>query len=61
MYTAKGKLVLSASDLSGYIGCKHLSHLELQVAQGAITPPSYHDPLLDLLQKNILGKQSSFV
>jgi uncharacterized protein len=61
MYTKNGKLVLSASDLSGYIGCRHLSNLDLQVVNGSIAPPNYHDPLLEILQKRGLEFEKEYL
>lgn len=44
-------ILLSASDLSGHIGCSHLTQLDLAAAQGFITAPEYLDPMLELLQE----------
>jgi predicted RecB family nuclease len=42
---------LSASDLSNYIACHHLSFLDLSAAEGKIQKPEYRDPLLAILQE----------
>ncbi len=44
-----GKLRLSATDLGGYLNCRHLTQLDIAVAQGALKYPHSWDPLLDLL------------
>lgn len=44
-----GELRLSASDLTGYLNCRHLTQLDIAVANGALKYPHSWDPLLDLL------------
>jgi hypothetical protein len=38
--------VLSATDLVGYLNCRHLSALERAVAEGTLKKPYLWDPLL---------------
>lgn len=40
---------LSATDLVGYLNCRHLSNLDYAVAQGTLEKPEHWDPLLQLL------------
>jgi predicted RecB family nuclease len=40
---------LSATDLVGYLNCRHLSALERAVAEGALRRPYVSDPLLKIL------------
>lgn len=40
---------LSASDLVGYLNCRHLSALERAVAEGLLKRPYVQDPLLEIL------------
>lgn len=42
---------LSATDLVGYLNCRHLSGLDRAVAMGAITQPKVWDPLLQILRE----------
>jgi hypothetical protein len=42
---------LSASDLSNYIACHHLSYMDLCAVEGKIQKPEYRDPLLTILQE----------
>jgi hypothetical protein len=42
-------LQLSASDLVGYLNCRHLTNLDRRVADGALKMPSVWDPLLEIL------------
>jgi uncharacterized protein len=46
-----GELVLSASDLTGFAACAHLTQLELQAARGERERPDRDDPLLDVLSR----------
>ncbi len=48
-------LVLSATDLSNFLGCRHRTALDLAAAMGARDRPYRHDPLLVLLRK--LGEE----
>lgn len=45
------EIELSATDISNYIACHHLSYLELCAAEGLIKRPMYRDPLLVILQE----------
>jgi predicted RecB family nuclease len=40
---------LSATDLVGYLNCRHLSELDRAVAEGALLKPKLWDPLLQIL------------
>jgi len=46
-----GTLVVSATDLVGFLECDHLVSLELARARGEIERPFHADPQLDLLRK----------
>jgi uncharacterized protein len=49
MLNVHGKLRLSASDLVGHLNCRHLTMLDLAVANGALARPVVWDPVLELL------------
>ena len=52
MQRLDGRLIVSAHDLVGYLGCEHLTGLDLDVAEGKREKPAhFDDPQLDLLQK----------
>lgn len=51
MLRTKGKIQLSASDLVGHLGCRHLTNLEIAVAQGALERPKIWDPTLQVLRE----------
>jgi predicted RecB family nuclease len=42
---------LNASDLIGYLNCRHLAALDRAVAEGALQKPAFWDPLLDALRE----------
>lgn len=42
-------LRLSATDLVGYLNCRHLTQLELAVARGELSRPKFRDPALEAL------------
>lgn len=45
-----GTLVLSPTDLVGFSGCAHQSHLDLLVAEGRLERPQREDPFLEVLR-----------
>jgi len=45
------QLILSASDITGFLACQHLTTLELKAAEGQLRKPQRHDPLVDLLAR----------
>jgi len=54
-------LRLSASDLTGYINCRHLVELERAVAKGALARPKIWDPMLEVLWERGLRHEGDFV
>ena len=52
MQRLDGRLIVSAHDLVGFLGCDHLTALAQEVAEGRRKKPAYaEDPQLELLQK----------
>ncbi len=50
MYSTEDKLILSPSDLNGFVECRHLTRLDLAYARGDRThEPGTDDPLANLL------------
>ena len=45
------RLLLSATDLAQHLGCRHLTRLDLEAAQGDREPPVFRDPVLEILRK----------
>lgn len=52
---------LSASDLSGFLNCIHLTALDLGVARGALKPPTWTDPVLIVLRERGLEHERGYV
>jgi len=52
---------LSASDLVGYLNCRHLSALERAVAEGVVKRPYVWDPLLKILWERGSIHEQKFV
>ena len=44
------QLILAPTDLSNFLGCRHLVSLDLQAARGQADKPVRHDPLLEELR-----------
>ncbi len=51
MYELDNQLILSASDLNGYLNCRHLTRLDLAYARGEITERPERDPGADLIAR----------
>jgi len=51
MQLLEGELVLSATDLTGFAACEHLTQLELAVTRGRGERPVRDDPMLDVLSR----------
>jgi uncharacterized protein len=52
---------LSASDLIGYLNCRHLAALDRAVAEGALAKPKAWDPLLDILRERGAVHEQNYV
>lgn len=55
------QLELSATDLVGYLNCRHLIELETRVVSGALKRPVFRDPFLDLLSERGAIHEDNFV
>ena len=51
MKLTQGRLVLSASDLTGFLNCAHLTQLELRVEDGELERPKRDDPELKVVTR----------
>jgi len=52
---------LSASDLIGYLNCRHLAALDRAVAEGTAPKPKVWDPLLDILRERGAIHEQNYV
>src|SRR3981081_1000773 len=53
-----GKLVVSPSDLTGFLECEHLTQQELAAARGQIERPERKDPELEVLTRRGLEHEA---
>jgi predicted RecB family nuclease len=51
MHRREGKLIVSATDLVGFLACGHLTRLERAAVAGLIEKPIRDDPEIELLQR----------
>ena len=54
-------LLLSATDLSNFLGCRHRTSLEMDAAAHIRTKPHHTDPLLELLFARGLAHEKAYV
>jgi uncharacterized protein len=54
-------LELTATDLVGFLNCRHLSFLDLAVAEGSLSKPYVWEPLLRLLWERGLVHEAQYV
>ena len=56
-----GLFELSATDLVGYLNCRHLSELDRAVAEGTLLKPRVWDPLLQILWERGAAHEQNYV
>src|SRR5690606_14206462 len=56
-----GCIQLSATDLVGHLNCRHLTALDIGVAEGTLAKPKCWDPLLEILQERGRRHEQGFV
>jgi len=61
MRSEDGKLLLSATDLSNQVACRHLTQLDRAVAEGDRKAPAWRDPSLALLQERGLAHERAYL
>lgn len=61
MQLLDGELVVSPSDLTGFVACAHLTQLDLAVTRGERERPAREDGLLDVLERRGLEHESSYL
>src|SRR5687768_3353938 len=55
------KLVISATDLSNYLACDHLTELSRQIAEDGLKLPYYQDPVLEILRQRGYEHEARYV
>lgn len=61
MYFENSILRLSASDLIGYLNCRHLTGLDLAVARGELAKPAGWNPELELLRERGERHEAAYI
>ncbi len=61
MHSVDGTLLFSATDLTDFLACEHLTRLELAAARGEITRPARHDPGLELITQRGLEHEKRYL
>ncbi|MEU2348009.1 TM0106 family RecB-like putative nuclease [Modestobacter sp. NPDC049651] len=58
MYESDGGLVVSATDLTGFLECEHLTRLSVEVARGLRQRPDAVDPMTELVAAHGLAHEA---
>src|SRR5881275_3235439 len=61
MFRDAGSLILSATDLSNFLNCRHRTALEMGEALGKRRRPAWTDPLLEALFARGLEHERNYV
>jgi predicted RecB family nuclease len=61
MQYLRTNLLLSATDLSNFLGCRHRTALEMDAAARILARPQFTDPLLELLFARGLAHEKAYV
>jgi uncharacterized protein len=61
MKRAGGSFELTATDLVGYLNCRHLSELDRAVAEEKLAKPKAFDPLLEVLRERGFRHEQSYI
>jgi len=59
VHAVDGHLILSATDLAGFLACPQLTLLDRAAALGGPKPPKYDDPAAEVLQKRGLEHEAN--
>ena len=61
MQLTDDRLLLSPSDLSGFLACRHLTRLEMSVARGEQKRPIFDDPHREILGRRGVEHEKSYL
>ena len=61
MRIRQGAVTVSATDLANHLSCHHLTTLDLLLAKGEITEPSWQNPHLRVLQQRGLEHEKAYI
>jgi hypothetical protein len=61
MKASAASIRLSATDLSNHLACRHLTRLDLDVAEGNKSAPTWHSPDLWVLQERGFEHETVYI
>ena len=61
MRIREGRLDLTATDVSNFLGCRHRVGLEMAAAAGSLAKPVFEDPQLEAMFRRGLEHESNYV
>ena len=61
MHQYNEDLILSATDLAAFLGCRHRTALDMAAARGLRSRPKFDDPLIELLWKRGAEHEKAYV
>ena len=61
MQLIEGRLVYSATDLVGFLECRHLANLECAATEGHLPRPMRADPVLDRIAQRGIEHEARFL
>ena len=61
MFKVGEALQLSASDLVGHLNCRHLTNVDLAVAEGRLAKPSVWNPVAEILRERGARHEKDYV
>src|SRR5438270_13814827 len=61
MHLTDRRLILSASDLTGFLECPHLTQQELAATRGEVVRPERDDPELELMARHGTAHEATYL
>lgn len=61
MRNKKGQIQISASDLSNYLSCRHLTELDLLAAHERLKAPPFNNPHADAIQERGFQHENAYI
>jgi len=61
MHLTSGRLILSASDITGFLECPHLTQQELAATRGEVKRPHREDPELALIARHGIEHEQAYL
>lgn len=61
MHSRNGSIRFSASDLANHLACRHLTRLDQMTAERRLQPPTWKDPLLEVLQQRGFDHEKAYL